>query len=64
MKKITKVLTCHEKVNGRGDKFFLATVLLDDDEIYTLAHDRPPKEGDKVYAFFDEKYNKPKAVYP
>jgi len=38
-------------------------VLLEDDETYTVAHDRPSKVGDKLQSWYDDKWDKPKASY-
>ena len=64
MKRIVRVLNGAVRKNMDGGRFYLATVELSDGEIYTVAHSEPPKAGDKVYAYFDSKYDKPKASYP
>ena len=63
IKKIIKVIGVEKRTNKAGKEFYLNYVVLDDDETYTVAHDRPSKVGDKLQSWYDDKWDKPKASY-
>lgn len=64
VKAIVSIISVEKRKNRGGGDFYLSNVLLDDGEEYSLASTDPPKTGDYLEAWFDEKYNKAKAAYP
>ncbi len=63
-KTIIKILTVELKMSKYHKKFYLSEVELDDGELYSLASSKPPKVGDKVEAFFNDRWGRPTAKYP
>lgn len=64
MKKIIKVVGSEKRTSKLGHSFYLNTVILDNNETYTVPHDIPSKVGDELENWFSDIWDKPCAKYP
>jgi hypothetical protein len=55
---IEKILSVDKRTDTKGKDYFITTAIVDGDECEGYGKDF--KVGDKVMAFFDERYNKAK----
>jgi len=64
LKEIIKVVSVEKKWSKFHSAFYLNTVILDDDETYTIPHYKPSEIGDEVEAWYSEVWDKPCGRYP